>query len=198
MTTRSTLGFARRLRGALRYAAVASLATLCSFGLAGERAYAAEPFTVASPGLADGAMLDSRHAASANQCGGGDVSPALQWRNAPAGTKSFAVTIFDPDGAKGLGVVHWVLYGIAPSITSFAESRAAPQGALAGTNQTGGPGYHGPCPPIGDAPHHYVAQVYALDLPPDALAPGLSREQLLAALKGHVLAASSIVLRYAR
>ena len=74
---------------------------------------------MSSPGLADGGTLDSSHAASANNCGGGNVSPALQWRNTPAGTKSYAVTIFDPDGAKGLGIVHWVLYGVAPSTTGL-------------------------------------------------------------------------------
>ena len=83
-------------------------------------AYAADAFAVSSPGMADGGTLDSRHAASANNCGGGNVSPALQWQNTPAGTKSFAVTIFDPDGAKGLGIVHWIVYGIAPIATGLA------------------------------------------------------------------------------
>jgi Raf kinase inhibitor-like YbhB/YbcL family protein len=97
-----------------------------------------------------------------------------------------------------LGVVHWVMYGIAPSTESLTAGGAAPAGSVAGTNQTGGTGYHGPCPPVGDVPHHYVAQVFALDLPPDALPAGLTREKLLAAMKDHVLAASSTVLRYGR
>jgi phosphatidylethanolamine-binding protein (PEBP) family uncharacterized protein len=172
--TRCGFGIARHLLSAGVCAALA---------LATAHGYAVEAFAVASPGLADGGTLDSSHAASTNNCGGGNVSPALQWRNAPAGTKSFAVTIFDPDGAKGLGIVHWVQYGIAPST---------------GTNRTGGPGYYGPCPPVGDVPHHYVAQVYALDLPPDALPAGLTRDALHAAIKDHVLAATSTVLRYGR
>lgn len=160
-------------------------------------ACAADAFALSSPGLADGGTLDSSHAASANNCGGGNVSPALQWRNAPVGTKSYAITMFDPDGAKGLGIVHWVLYGIASSAAGLGAG-ATPPGSVAGTNRTGGPGYYGPCPPVGEVPHHYLAQVYALDLPPDALPAGLTRDALLAAIKDHVLATTSTVLRYGR
>ncbi|MBW0451197.1 YbhB/YbcL family Raf kinase inhibitor-like protein [bacterium M00.F.Ca.ET.228.01.1.1] len=162
------------------------------------QAHAAEAFTLTSPGLSDGGTLESTHAASTNNCGGGNVSPALQWRNVPAGTRSFAVTMFDPDGAKGLGIVHWVLYGIAPSVTAMEAGAAPPAGSVAGTNRTGGPGYYGPCPPVGDVPHHYLAQVYALDLAPNALPAGLTRDALLAAMKDHVVAAASTVLRYGR
>lgn len=161
-------------------------------------ARAADAFALSSPGMADGGTLDSSHAASANNCGGGNMSPALQWRNAPAGTKSYAITIFDPDGAKGLGIVHWVLYGVAPSATGLGAGATPPAGSVAGTNRTGGPGYYGPCPPVGDVPHHYFAQVYALDLPPDVLPAGLTRDALQAAIKDHVLAAASTVLRYGR
>ncbi|WP_094777853.1 YbhB/YbcL family Raf kinase inhibitor-like protein [Paraburkholderia ribeironis] len=190
--TRSELGVARRLLSV----GVCGVLAVATAQL--EAADAAEAFAVASPGLADGGTLPSTHAASANQCGGGNVSPALQWHNTPSGTKSFAVTLFDPDGAKGLGVVHWIVYGIAPSTTGLAAGAAAPPGSVAGTNRTGGPGYFGPCPPVGDVPHHYMAQVYALDLPPDALPAGLTRDALHAAIKDHVLATSSTVLRYGR
>jgi hypothetical protein len=106
--------------------------------------------------------------------------------------------LFDPDGAKGLGIVRSVLYGISPSATALAAGETLPTGGIAGMNRTGATGYYGPCPPVGDVPHHYVAQVYALDLPPDALPPGLTRDALLAAIKDHVIAASSTVLRYGR
>jgi Raf kinase inhibitor-like YbhB/YbcL family protein len=161
-------------------------------------ARATDAFALSSPGVADGGTLDSSHAASASNCGGGNVSPALQWRNSPAGTKSYAITIFDPDGAKGLGIVHWVLYGVAPSATGLGAGATPPAGSVGGTNRTGGPGYYGPCPPVGEVPHHYVVQIYALDLPPDALPAGLTRDALQAAIKDHVLAATSTVLRYGR
>ncbi|CAB3703565.1 YbhB/YbcL family Raf kinase inhibitor-like protein [Paraburkholderia rhynchosiae] len=186
----------RANRGAAKRLMSVGLGTMLGFAAA--QGYAADAFTLTSPSLADGGTLESSHAASANSCGGGNVSPALQWRNAPAGTKSYAVTIFDPDGAKGLGIVHWVLYGVAPSITALNAGAAAPPGSVAGTNRTGGPGYYGPCPPVGDVPHHYVVQVYALDLAPDALPAGLTRDALLAAMKDHVIAATSTVLRYGR
>ncbi|WP_434113179.1 YbhB/YbcL family Raf kinase inhibitor-like protein [Paraburkholderia caffeinilytica] len=189
MTRSENAGVARRLL-------YVGLFAVLTFSAATARA--ADGFAVSSPGLADGGTLDSSHAASANNCGGGNVSPALQWRNAPAGTKSYAVTIFDPDGAKGLGIVHWVLYGVAPSTTGLGAGATPPAGSVAGTNRTGGPGYYGPCPPVGDVPHHYVAQIYALDLAPDALPAGLTRDALLAAMKDHVLAATSTVLRYGR
>ncbi len=128
----------------------------------------------------------------------GNVSPALQWRNPPAGTQSFALTIFDPAGAKGFGVVHWVQYGIPSSVMSVAEGRPSPAGSVGGINRTGHDGYFGMCPPVGDAPHPYVVQVWALDLAPGALPPGLTRDGLLAAMKDHVLTATSIVLRYGR
>jgi len=175
-------------------------ASVCvSLVLTATAALAAAPdaFQLTSPGLADNATLDSRHAADTQNCGGKNISPALEWRNAPAGTKSFAVTIFDADAAKGLGVVHWVLYGIPPSTTSLGEG-AMPPGSILGTNVTGHTDYHGPCPPVGEIAHHYVVQVYALDVAPNALPAGLTRDALLAASKGHVLAATSIVLRYGR
>ncbi|RKE37382.1 hypothetical protein B0G76_3631 [Paraburkholderia sp. BL23I1N1] len=174
-------------------------ASVCvSLALTAVNVRAADAFALSSPGVTDGGTLDSSHAASANNCGGGNVSPALQWRNAPAGTKSYAITIFDPDGAKGLGIVHWVLYGVAPSATGLDAGATPPAGSVAGTNRTGGPGYYGPCPPVGEVPHHYTVQIYALDLPPDALPAGLTRDALQAAMKNHVLAATSTVLRYGR
>jgi Raf kinase inhibitor-like YbhB/YbcL family protein len=191
MNQNKTTGTARRLL------LCGSLFAALAFNAAGAIAAAADAFQLSSPGFADGATLDSSHAADTQNCGGKNVSPALQWRNAPAGTKSFAITMFDPDGAKGLGVVHWLLYGI-PASTTALEEGAVPAGSVAGTNVTGHMDYHGPCPPVGEIAHHYLVQAYALDLAPDALPAGLARDALQAAMKGHVLAATSTVLRYGR
>ena len=178
-----------------RLLCVAATGAGCLFTAA---AIADERFTLSSPGLADNATLDSRHAASAQDCGGKNVSLPLAWSNAPTDTKSFAVTIFDPDGARGLGIVHWVLYAIPASTTMLGEGGAPPTGSIGGINRTGKDGYYGPCPPHGDAAHHYVVQAYALDLAANALPAALERNALIAAMKGHVLAASSMVVRYAR
>jgi len=174
------------------------IATLCTLSLCGAAAYAADAFELSSPGVPDGGTLASIHAGNQNSCGGQNVSPALQWRNAPAGARSFAITIFDPDGAKGLGVVHWIMYGIPPSTTSLTAGGEPPAGAHLGLNVSGQAAYRGPCPPIGEIPHHYLVQIYALDLAPDALAAGLTRDALHAAIKNHVLANTSTVVRFGR
>ncbi|MFI5013678.1 MAG: YbhB/YbcL family Raf kinase inhibitor-like protein [Hyphomicrobiales bacterium] len=159
-----------------------------------------QSFTVTSRGSPDGAFLARRNASNLGDCGGENVSPPIAWSHAPRGTLSHAVVLYDPDGGKGLGSVHWVAYDIAPSTHSLDEGAGAAASSLVvgGTNTRGTTTYIGPCPPVGDQPHHYVFGVYALDLKPGTLAPGLTRNALLQAIRGHVLAASSIVLRYAR
>jgi Raf kinase inhibitor-like YbhB/YbcL family protein len=174
------------------------IAALAVVAVVAGHASADERFTLSSPGLADNATLESRHAANANDCGGGNVSPELDWRGVPDGTKSFAITIYDPEGGKGLGIVHWIVYRIPASARSLGEGAPPVEGSVGGINRTGKDGYYGPCPPVGDPPHHYVVQAYALDLPATALPTALNRDGLLAAMKGHVLASSSLVLRYGR
>ncbi|RDU96515.1 YbhB/YbcL family Raf kinase inhibitor-like protein [Trinickia dinghuensis] len=173
-------------------------ASLCVLSLHGAAVFAAQAFELTSPGLPDGGTLPLSHAGSQNNCGGGDVSPALQWSHAPAGTRSFAITIFDPDAAQGMGVVHWVMYGIPASTTSLAAGGEPPAGAHLGLNVSGKAAYRGPCPPAGEIAHHYFVQIYALDLPPAALPAGLTRDALHAAIKGHVLANTSTVMRFGR
>jgi hypothetical protein len=98
-------------------------------------------------------------------CSGGNVSPQLSWIGAPAGTKSFAITIYDPDAPTGSGWWHWVAVNIPASVTQLA-SGASPGKMPAGTIETrtdfGKPGYGGPCPPPGDKAHRYIFTVYAL------------------------------------
>ena len=153
-----------------------------------------------SPAFQDGGDLTRRNASDAESCGGGNISPPLTWSHAPQGTRSFAVVVYDPDGGKGLGSVHWVAYGIAPSIAALPEGAGtiSPAPFIGGANNRGTRTYSGPCPPVGDRPHHYVFSVYALDLAPDALKAGLTRDAFLAAIRGHSLAAASVVARYAR
>lgn len=160
-------------------------------------------FTLRSPAFADDAMLPLKYAGGA-LCGkdgrGGDVSPPLAWAHPPAGTKSFAVVMIDPDGLRGIGSVHWVAYGIPAARTGVREGAGnhPSPGITEGKNSRGLIGYNGPCGPPADAPHHYVIDVLALDLAPDDLPPGLDREELLKAVKGHSLAPASLVARYHR
>ena len=116
----------------------------------------------------------------------------------PANTKSFAILMYDVDGQYGAGVSHWVAYNIAPTTTELAEGDGtAGKGFTGGSNTRGLANYMGPCPPQGDGPHHYLITVMATDLEPN-LAPGLTREQFLAATKGHLLTSATIGGLFAR
>ena len=187
-------GFVLNLAGAL--------ALVFTFGLPGASVSQAAAFTITSSSFSDGGMIPTKHAAKGGprKCDGENVSPALQWSNAPAGTKSFAIVVTDAVGGHGLGIVHWVAYGIPASTTSFAEGAVSmpSKDYVGGMNVIKKGFYFGPCPDVGDNPHHYEFTIIALDLAPDALAPGLDLAGLLKAIKGHNLTATSIVGRYAR
>jgi Raf kinase inhibitor-like YbhB/YbcL family protein len=127
-------------------------------------------------------------------CSGSDVSPPLRWTGAPAGVKSFAIITDDPDAPTGIWV-HWVIYNLPPATTSLAENvpqlPELPGGARQGINDFGKIGYNGPCPPPGK-PHHYHFRIYALDTMLD-LKPGATREKLLDAMDGHILAEGQLM-----
>ncbi len=161
---------------------------------------AAEPFKLTSPAYADNAVLASKNAGDnkANpNCVGQNVSPPLAWSNPPAGTKSYALVMVDPEGRGGLGVVHMVIYGIPATVTGFAEGALSkPSDEFVGGKSTmGKPTYFGPCTPVGDY-HHYTLTLIATDLDPKALQPGLTRDELFAALKGHTKGAAGLILRF--
>jgi Raf kinase inhibitor-like YbhB/YbcL family protein len=161
---------------------------------------AQERFTLNIPGVSDDRLFTSAAASDAAGCGGHNVSPALSWNAGPAGTLSYAIVMHDPDGQKGQGVDHWLHYGIKATthqIPAGVGAKSALEG-VGGTNSKGTTGYIGPCPPVGDSAHHYIIQIYALDLAPDALPAGLTRAQFLEKIKGHVLKNSSVVRRYHR
>jgi Raf kinase inhibitor-like YbhB/YbcL family protein len=138
-------------------------------------------FALWSPGRADNAQLETRYAGknpnNAN-CVGENLSPALAWARAPAATRSFVILMDDQAGRAGLGVNHWVAYGIAPEANGLPEAAAvaAPAGFSAGRNSLGMP-YLGPCPPRGNAPQHYVYTLIATSLEAGALPPGWTRPQ---------------------
>ena len=158
-------------------------------------------FRLSSPTYPDNTIMPRKHAGNAKDnanCIGDNVSPAMQWVNAPAKTRSFALIMDDQAGQAGLGVSHWVAYGIPANVTSFAEgetSAASPK-YIGGTSSRKLSTYFGPCTPKGNAPQHYVFTMIATDLEPGALRPGLTRQELLGQLKGHALRAASLVLRF--
>jgi hypothetical protein len=124
--------------------------------------------SLASADITPGATIADGHVFNSFGCTGGNRSPALSWNGAPAGTKSFAVTIYDPDAPTGSGFWHWVVYDIPATVTSLPEGAGAvhstvlPPGTIQGRTDYGQMGYGGPCPPQG-TPHHYNITVFAVD-----------------------------------
>src|SRR6266852_117478 len=163
------------------------LATVCLSGIA---VGAAAPFSLSSTTFKDGTMMPQK-VANMNQpganpnpnCVGQNVSPQLSWSGAPDGTKSFVVTMVDPEGRGGLGVFHWVAYGIPANGNSFAEGEVSKTSDkyIGGKSTQGVPNYSGPCTPPG-SPHHYTFRVIATDLDPKELPPGLTLPELEAKL----------------
>jgi len=133
-------------------------------------------------------------------CEGRDQSPPLAWSGVPAGTKSLALIVDDPDapdpGAPRMTWVHWVVYNLPPDPTGLAAGASGsglPPGAREGLNDWQRTGYGGPCPPIGR--HRYVFKLYALDTVLPALKPA-TKTALERAMQGHVLAQSELVGYY--
>lgn len=136
-------------------------------------------FTLHTPDLEAKGRITAAHVFNGMGCTGQNISPYLHWVNAPAGTKSFAVTAYDPDAPTGSGWWHWVMYNIPASTTELVagagNGKNAPRGSVQGTTDFGTKGYGGPCPPPGDKPHHYHFTVFALkvdkiDVPSNATA----------------------------
>ncbi|MBE9225374.1 YbhB/YbcL family Raf kinase inhibitor-like protein [Phormidium sp. LEGE 05292] len=131
-------------------------------------------------------------------CDGRDFSPPLKWDAPPTGTQSLALIVDDPD-APMKTFVHWVLYDLPPEITSLPEAipgdATLADGGTQGKSDFGKLGYGGPCPPSGT--HRYFFKLYALDRTLE-LASGATKEQLEAAMNGHILAAAELIGFYSR
>ena len=155
-----------------------------ALGLAGAALPAAEPtsFQASSPDISSGQPIAAKFIYQGFGCTGQNVSPALMWKNAPPGARSFAVMVHDPDAPTGgAGFWHWVVVDI-PAGTGFisqgaggTDGKRLPAGSRQIASDFGTPGWGGPCPPAGDKPHHYNFTVYALkvdrlDLPANATA----------------------------
>lgn len=136
--------------------------------------------------------------------GGKNVSPALAWSGAPPETRSYAVTVYDPDAPTGSGFWHWQVFNIPASVTEFAagvgdvKRGIAPPGAVQGRNDYGQPGYGGPCPPPGDKPHRYVFTVFALRVERIDLDASATAAMIGFQLNGNALAKTSFIAYYAR
>jgi Raf kinase inhibitor-like YbhB/YbcL family protein len=139
-------------------------------------------------------------------CSGNNISPQLSWQNAPAGTKSFAVTAYDPDAPTGSGWWHWVVFNIDKSVdnlktgasSSGKGKSAMPVGAVESVTSFGTKGFGGACPPQGDKAHRYIFTVHALDIEKLDIDPEARAELIGFNLNSHTLAKASVMAYYSR
>lgn len=161
-------------------------------------------FRVAGGALRAGDPLPRAQVYRGDGCEGGNRSPALQWSGAPAGTRSYAVTMFDPDAPTGHGWWHWLAYDLPADTQSLPEDagrpdgNALPSGARQARNDFGSVGYGGACPPAGDAPHRYVITVYALPVAQLTVPVTASAATVDATLRRDAMASARLTLRYGR
>lgn len=175
-------------------------------------------FTLSSPDIPAGGKVPMKHVLNGFGCSGQNVAPALEWHNAPAGTKSFSITVYDPDAPTGSGFWHWSVHNLPGDTTKLAQGAGNALASMpAGTNPaitdfqdtgaTGGNGnWGGPCPPVGDKPHRYVFTVYALDVPDLYAAAGIPKTGTAAVhgfalnkgLGAHVLGKASFTAKFGR
>jgi len=162
----------------------------------------AESFTLQSNDLEG--QLSMKQVFNGFGCTGENISPALAWKHAPKGTKSFALTVYDPDAPTGSGWWHWVVFNLPSAVTSLPTDAGntakglMPKGAVQSMTSYGKGGFGGACPPVGDRPHRYIFTVFALDV--DALELDASATPALVGymLNAHALAKASLISYYGR
>ena len=172
----------------MKYAMVSVAAALVLVTFSMVRSSASTAFALKSDAFVDGATIPQVYS-----CDGKNISPQLSWTGAPDKTKSFALTVFDPDARHGVGFWHWVLYDVSPDVSSLAVG--VQHAGTEGANGAGKNAFAGPCPPPGDTPHHYIFTLYALDFMPKGDFDGPALDD---AIKDHVLAKATLVGRFGR
>lgn len=146
--------------------------------------------------------LPNKYVFNNSGCAGDNISPALEWSGAPPETRSFAVTVFDPDAPTGHGWWHWTVVNIPANITRLQEGASndhqLPSGVIEGKTDYGLVGYGGACPPYGDKPHRYVFTVYALKSEKININPKTSGALVKESLEIESLAKASFTVEYGR
>jgi Raf kinase inhibitor-like YbhB/YbcL family protein len=175
---------------------------LCASAMAQTDAQPGESFTLESTTFGSNTTLATTQVYDKGGCNGGNQSPELHWKGAPGDTKSFAITMFDPDAHDGAGWWHWLVYDIDAKTTSLAVGAGnpvkSPVGSVSGKNSFGDDGYSGPCPPRDDKPHRYVFTIYALKVEHLGLAAGADSAAVKAALESNTLLSTTLQGQYER
>ena len=154
------------------------LLSIAVLGVASMASALTSVLTLRSSAIQKGKTIPLEQVFNGSGCTGQNISPDLEWSGAPKNTKSFAITVFDPDAPTGSGWWHWIVFNIPANVNRLARGAGSgkaqlPEGAIQSRNDYGQIGYGGPCPPPGK-PHRYIFTVYALKdkLPLDAQASG--------------------------
>jgi len=162
----------------------------------------AEGFTLFSSDV--GGQLSEDQVFSGFGCSGKNISPQLNWKNVPQGTKSFAVTVYDPDAPTGAGWWHWLIFNIPQNINSLSvgagdiKKKLAPKGSVQSLTSFGTTGFGGACPPQGDGLHRYVFTVYALKVEKLDLDSNAMPSLVGFMINRNVLAKASLIAYYQR
>ena len=180
------------------------LATMLAATPALASAQSPATFKLTSADVATNGNMTLKQVYNGFGCTGQNVSPALMWTSPPAGTMSFAVTVFDPDAPTGSGWWHWMVYDIPATVTSIpagagnAGKPGLPAGALQGMTDFGAKGWGGPCPPAGDKPHRYVFTVFALKVAKLDVPATATSAQIGFNLNAYSLGKASFTAKYGR
>lgn len=159
-------------------------------------------FELTSADLKAGGRLAERQVANGFGCSGDNLSPQLSWSNPPRGTRSYAVTVYDPDAPTGSGWWHWVVWNIPANATALpaaiGHGASLPDGAVEGRTDVGAPGYFGACPPKGDKPHRYQFKVHALKVDTLELPENPTAALVGFMLNANALGTASVTAKYSR
>lgn len=157
-------------------------------------------FTLMSDDI--GGQLTKKQEFNGFGCSGENISPSLAWKDAPHGTKSIAITMYDPDAPTGSGWWHWVVFNIPATATSIASNASAlkmlPKGSVESVTNYGVSGFGGACPPKGDKAHRYIITLYALDVDKLELDRSTNPAMVGYNLNVHAIQKSSIISYYGR
>jgi Raf kinase inhibitor-like YbhB/YbcL family protein len=165
----------------------------------------AESFKLSSSEISEGKNLTSKQVFNGFGCSGENIAPSLSWGEAPEGTKSLAITVYDPDAPTGSGWWHWVVFNLPSDLKGLPSNFGSPEntsklGANVVSSRTdfGKPGFGGACPPVGDKSHRYIFTVWALKLDKLPLDENSPAAMVGYYLNQNVLQKSSITAFYGR
>ncbi len=166
--------------------------------------YAATNIKIESPDMSPGKKMALAQVGNQNGCTGGNISPAVAWKDLPEGTRSIAVTMFDPDARQGTGFWHWIIYNIPsqtialPADAGNPNSGVKPAQAILGKNDAGTNDYTGACPPVGARDHRYILTVWALSINALPQEAGLSGTAFKGYLDKYSLGSKNLIVKYGR